>query len=211
MKQLVDKVYNLFSQQLAKWFILAGMVCFGLMVFISFLSNMIDFPQEAFYYIVVFAFGALICAGLFTGHYLNKEPVLVVAFLAYIFMLLYQTILSDTWGASFLANAGVPYILHWVFELIYSLAVAAFVALAFLVYLFKFRKLKFALEISYLAALGFGFLAWIFNIVYAANGGGWTIAVVPLFQVCSLLMVPGLLEELLPGELDAREESEAAE
>ena len=211
MKQLLDKVYSLFSQQLAKWFILAGISCFGLMVFISFLSSMIDFPQEALNYIVVFAFGGLICAGLFVGHYMNKEPILVVAFLAYIFMLLYQTILSDTWGASFLGNAGAPYVLHWVFELLYSLAIASFVVIAFLVYLFKFKKMKLALEISYLASLGLGFLAWIFNIVYAANGGGWTVAVVPLFQVGSLLMVPGLLEELLPGELDGREESETAE
>ena len=207
MKQLVDKVYNLFSQQLAKWFILAGIACFGLMVFISFLASMIALPEEAFNYILVFAFGGLVCAGLVFGHYRSREPVLVVAFLAYIFMLLYQTILSDTWGASFLGNASVLYVLHWVFELIYSLAVAAFIALAFLVYLFKFRKLKLALEISYLASLFFGFLAWIFNIVYAANGGGWSVAVVPLFQVGSLLMVPGLLEELLPGELDGREEA----
>ena len=211
MKQLVDKVYNLFSQQLSKWFILAGIACFGLMVFISFLAGMIGMPEEALYYIVVFAFGGLICAGLFVGHYMNKEPILAIAFLAYIFMLLYQTILSDTWGASFLGNAGAPYVLNWVFSLIYAFALAAFIVLAFLVYLFKLRKLKLAVEISYLATLFCGFLAWIFGIVYAANGAGWTNGVLPLLQVCSLLMIPGLLEELLPGELDAREDNEAAE
>ena len=209
MKDLLDKTYDLFSQRLSKWFIFAGIVCFGLEIFISFLDDMIAMPEEALNAFIVLAFFGLILAGIVFGHYKDKEPLLVVAFIGFLFTRLYSGIVSDSWGASFLGQAGAPYVLHWLFNLFFDLAFAAFLVFAFFVYLLKFRRMKLALEISFVATLFFGFLAWIFDIVYAANGFGWSFGVLPLFHLGSLLMIPGLLEELLPGELETPREETA--
>lgn len=212
MKDLLDKAYNLFSEKLSRWMILAGIICFGLEIFISFLDDIISYPQETLNYLIVLIFFGLILAGIVFGHYKNREPLLVIAFIGFLFTRLYQGIVSDSWGVSALGQAGAPFVLHWLFNLFFDLAFVTFLVFAFLVYLFRFRKLKLALEISFFATLFFGFLAWIFDIVYAANGFGWSFGVLPLFHLCSLLMIPGLLEELLPGELDGpSEENEATE
>ncbi|MBO4286462.1 MAG: hypothetical protein J5880_03925 [Bacilli bacterium] len=207
MKQL-GKVYNLFSERLSKWFIFAGIVCLALDVLIGFIGDIAGWPEEALYYILVFICEGAIVAGLAIGHYRNKEPILVVAFLTFLILTFFRVALNSPLGMSVLGNAEAPYVLNWVFSLIYGLALGCFLITVLLVYLFKLKKANIVLEISYLASLALGLLAWIFGIVAAASGYAWTNAVLPLLQVGSLLMIPGLLEELFPGELDGAKEAE---
>ena len=210
MNEPLDTAYGIFSQKLSKLFILIGLCAFALEIFIAFLADTIGYSQEIFNYLVTFVFLGLIAVGLFYGHYKSKEPIWAISFIGFLFLRVYQGIVSDSFGVSFLANAGAPRILLWVFTLIYDVAFVAFLVFVALVYLFKIKKLKMALQISYLATLGFAFLAWVFGIVFAATGGAWENAVLPLFEATSLLFLPGMLEDHLPGELETPSE-EAAE
>jgi len=209
MRNLLNRAYDIFSQELSKWFILAGLAALGLSVFIGFLGSMIDLPQEALYFVIAFLFNVAIILGLVIGHYQNKEPLLAVAFIVFLALLVSGDVVGNTSGASILGNAGATYVLNWVFKLLYALALGTFAVCIAIVYLFKVKKVTIVLKGSYLVTLFFAYLSWIFGIVYAATGGGWTNGVIPLFEATSLLMIPGILEELLPGELEEeRKETE---
>lgn len=212
MKNLLDKTYDLFASRLNKWFILAGIASLGLNALFTFIGGVSSLGSEAFYYIVLLAFQALIIVGLIVGHYRNKEPLLFFAFIAFLVLLAQGSVVGATFGASALGQADTTYVLRWVFSLIYAIVLGCFLVCILLVYLFKVKLVVLVLKASFFLSLIFGVVAWIFGIVYAANGYGWTNAIIPLLEVGSLLMIPGLLEELLPGELDGgREEKESEE
>ena len=202
MKRLLDRGYELFSKQLHAIFILSGICAFGLYAFISFMGSIILYPEEALSYTITLFVNAAIISGLIYGHYKGKDPVLLVSLLAYFVLFFNSRFTGAMWGLSYISKAPVTYVLMWIFFLLFALALGCLTVSLLLVYLFKIRKAKYFLEASYLVTLGFGYLAWIFGIVFAASGGNWLDGVLPLLEVTSLLMLPGLLESILPGELD---------
>ena len=202
MKNICDKFYYFISQQLARIFVFVGLGCYAAYIFVGFLGGMINTPEEALYYFVSLAFSGLVLAGLLFGYLKGNERLLVVALVAFLVIRAQSDFVSSLWGLSFVGNATTTYILHWVFEFLFALAVGTFITFVVLNYFFKLFKLNLALEISFFAVLAFGVLSWIFGIVYAAEGYGWTNGVLPLFLVGAYLFVPGVLEELFPGELE---------
>ena len=214
MKNLLNKTYDLFSSRLNKWFIFAGVCALCLSIFIKFLGSVIELPQESFYYILVLVFDGLIAAGILVGHYKSKEPVLLVSLIVFLAFLFSSSVVNSAFGMSFIGNAPTPSILDWVFTFIYGISLGVFLVCLLLTYLFKVKKVQLVVKASFFLTLAFGILYWVFNLVSLADGANWTSAILPLLEVVSLLMVPGLLEELLPGELDelrAEENSESEE
>ena len=206
MKQLLDKVYGLFSQFLSKWFILIGIACLAVYSLITLIGGLTQNGGEAFYYILAFLFNIAIVAGIAIGHYKGKEPILIITFLAYLVLLFSRRVVGCAAGISVFEYANTGYILHWVFAFIFGLALGTFLVSALLIYLFKLKGAKIVLQISFLLAIAFGFLAEIFGIVSAASDNDWTTAITPLLEVGALLMVPAILEEVLPAELEEKRE-----
>ena len=209
MKQLLDKIYGIFSQLLSKWFILIGIACLAVYSFINLIGGLTQNSGEAFYYIMAFLFNITIVAGIAVGHYKNKEPILIIAFLAYLIILFSRRVVGSAAGTSVFEVANTAYILHWVFALIFGLALGCFLVCALLIYLFKLKGAKVILQASFLLAIIFGFIAEIFGIVSAANQNDWTTAITPLLEVGALLMIPAILEEVLPAELEETREEQA--
>lgn len=203
MKNFVNKIYSVFSLKLARWFILIGFICLAAYEFFSFLSGLTieGLQGAAAYYTVNLIIGAAVVVGLFLGYYKGKEPVLIVSFITYLVLRVSGAMFFDRMIILY-DGAPATLFLYWIFCLFFALAIIAFTVFAILVFLFKLQKVKLGVQISYLCVLFFGFLAWIFSIVFAANGGGWGYALFPLFLCGSFLFVPGILEEIFPGELE---------
>lgn len=202
MKKLLDTAYELFSKQLSKIFILSGICAFGLASFISFMGSIILYPEETLSYTITLFVNAAIIAGLIYGHYKGRDPILLVSLLAYLILFFNSRFVGAMWGLSTLGESPVTYVLMWIFFFIFGIALACFAISLLIVYLFKIKEAKYFLECSYLVTLFFGYIAWIFGIVFAASGGDWVNGVVPLLEVTALLMVPGLFESIFPGEVD---------
>lgn len=214
MKELIDRGYRIFSQKLNKWFIYFGICSFALFALLAFVSG-VSTPgqgQEVLYYLVYLVFEGLTIAGIIIGHYRSREPLLLVSIIVFLVFLTQKLVLGPTFGVSILEYASTAYVLQWIFGLINAISVGFLLVFLVLAYLFKIKKVSFALKLSFFISLFTGLLSWVFGIVYAANDGGWFEALDSLLITGSLLMLPGLFEELLPGELDMkREEKEEIE
>lgn len=209
MNKTFDKAYDVFSKDQSKWMILGGIACYALFVFIGFIAGIIGMPSETLYYIFLFLFKAAILAGIGYGYYLKKEPVLIFSLVAFLIVLFYDNTVGNAQGIRFLQNADASWIVYWIFGFVFGLAIGVFTISALLLYFFRKKKAALVFKISFFAVLFFGIATWVCGIIAAACGNGWSLGVLPLFEACSLIMVPGLFEEIRPGETEiTREEVE---
>ena len=202
MKNICDKFYYLISQQAARLFVFIGLGCYAALALFGFIAGMINAPGEFLYLILSLLLNGAILAGLTIGYLKSNDKFMLISIIVVLAFMLANDGVTNFAGLSNLGNMPGSYILNWVFSLLLGISVIAFIVFVILNYFFKKYQLNFLLELTYFLVLIFAVLCEISGIVLAADGRGWENALLPILTAGSYLFIPGILEELFPGELE---------